>query len=394
MNRPPSPVMPFGERGEWLLGDGVTYLNHGSFGARRREVAMHQEALRRRLEHEPITFLDREGAERYSRAMAVVAAFIGAEAEGLGFVTNATTAIGCVARSLELAPGAEIVTTNEVYNGIRRLLEKVAAYAGGTYREITIPVPCAAPDAIAKAVMEGLRDETKLLVVDHVSSCTGIVFPIAKIIAACRERGIPVLIDGAHAPGMLDLNIAELRPDWYAANLHKWVCAPIGAGVLWTAPQWRETTRPMSASHPVNEAYSKAFQWQGTMDVTPWLSVETAIEIGARTGWDAIRRHNHELAIWMHEQLVDAWEVEPLSPLDGSMLGSMAAVRLPKDLADRFPDTALREQLYADHAIEVPSYAWKGGTVLRLSAQAYSRPEDMFLLLDKLGDIRSNPAKK
>jgi isopenicillin-N epimerase len=386
--------MPFGNRGDWLLRDGVTYLNHGSFGARRKEVALEQEALRRRLEDEPITFLEREGPQRHERAMAAVAAFIGADPAGLAFVTNATTAIGCVARSFDLAPEAEIVTTNEVYNGIRRLLEKVAAHAGGAYREITIPVPCTTPDAIAEAVIEGLRDETRLLVVDHVSSCTGIVFPVAKIIAACRERGIPVLIDGAHAPGMLNLNIADLQPDWYAANLHKWVCAPIGAGVLWTAPQWRDTTRPMSASHPVNEDYSKAFQWQGTMDVTPWLCVERAIEVGAKTGWEAIRSHNHALVTWMHQHLVDAWGAEPLSPLDGSMLGSMAAVRLPDDVAHRFPDTALRETLYADHAIEAPSYDWRGGVLLRLSAQAYSRAEDLFFLLDTLGRLRGNAPKK
>ncbi|HJN71086.1 MAG TPA: aminotransferase class V-fold PLP-dependent enzyme, partial [Phycisphaerales bacterium] len=227
---------------QWMLDPDITYLNHGSFGARPVSVFEAQIDLKRQFERSPIQFLDREGKVRVAEARATVAAFLGCSGEQLGFVENATTAIGCVLQSLDLPARAEIVSTSHVYNGVRQLLRAFTKKNGSTYREIDIQTPLHTSDEIVAKVIAGFSNHTKVLVLDHVASITSIVFPVKEIIAECRKRNITILIDGAHAPGMLELDIDDLAPDWYVGNLHKWVCGPPGAGFLWVNRDYLKTT--------------------------------------------------------------------------------------------------------------------------------------------------------
>lgn len=384
---PPAPISGFSDASAWSLDPQITYLNHGSFGARRCELIDHQQELRTAFEASPIEFLDRNRDAMIDTAAEEVCAFVGADRDGFGFVSNATTAIGCVLRSLSLGPGDQLVCTDHVYNGIRQLMSHVAEGAGAAYREIPVAVHEADESSIAEAVLAGL-DGATLLVIDHVSSPTAIRFPIAEIVAHCRKEGILVLVDGAHAPGMVELDIAALGPDWYAANLHKWACAPPGAGFLWAAPQHRRSTHPMTVSHYLGASYEAEFGWQGTRDITPWLCAGVSIAQCAAVGWNTIRQHNHALATWMHQELVRAWDLEPLSALDGHLLGSMASVRVPAWATAAIGDSLeLRDRLFCEHQVEVAIFDWNQELLMRVSAAAHNCSEDLVRLVSALESL-------
>jgi isopenicillin-N epimerase len=221
-------------------------------------------------------------------------------------------------------------------------------------------------------------------VIDHVTSPSGLVFPVAQIVAGCRDRGVDVLVDGAHVPGMIALDVEALAPAYYAANLHKWVCAPKGTAILWVSPRHQAEVHPTVISHNLDAGFAREFAWQGTRDIAAWLTAPVAIEFMSGLGWDRVLDHNHRMAVWAHQMLTDRWGVEPVSPLDGSLLGSMAAVRLPGRLADFDGNqlAALQQRLHDQHRIEVPMIPWKPA-MLRVSCQVYNRPEEY----ERLGEV-------
>ncbi len=376
----PAPI----RHSDWMLDPEITYLNHGSFGARPKEVFEAQQKYKREFEESPVHFLDRQ-KHRLKEARTVTAAFIGCDEDGFGFVENATTGIGCVMKSLQLEQGSEILTTNHVYNGIRQLLTHHASVNDLQYREIEIHLPVLSETDIIESISNALTSTTTLLVIDHVTSSTAIVFPIKQIVQLCKEKGVLVLVDGAHAPGMLDLNVNELDADWYVGNFHKWVCAPLGAAFVWSNQNHRDQTRPMTISHFLEQGYTSEFDWQGTRDISAWLAVQDAIAWGVQIGWDVIRAHNHQLATWMQLELTSKWGVEPLSPLDGRLLGSMVTVTLPS----YFPQTTeeclqWRDALYNNDGIESNIFEFEGKGMIRLSAQLYVQKQDVAHLVAKL----------
>jgi len=359
----------------WMLDPDITYLNHASFGARTVEVYEAQQRYKRQFEASPVNFLDRN-RHLIENARETVAHFVGADIDGFGFVENATTGVGCVIQSLNINEGDEIVTTDHVYNGVRQLLQHHAAKHSLRYTEVSIPLPLVNNQDILNRIAAAITSHTKLLVVDHVASASSIVFPIQQIVQLCREKGVLVLVDGAHAPGMLALDVLAVDADWYVGNLHKWVCAPVGAGFLWANESKRASTHPMTISHWLNQGFTKEFDWQGTRDVSSWLAAADAVRWGESIGWDNIRDHNHKFVTWMHESLVTDWDVEPLSPIDGRMLGSMATVVLPSGGPQSMEDClALRDVFYEKYSLEVPIFEFQGKGVLRVSAQLYAREE-------------------
>ena len=386
MLKPPESI----ESGPWMLDPKITYLNHGSFGARTCHVHQAQKEFKSRFETSPIQFLDRERKERIGGARAVVSEFLGCDPHGFGFVDNATTGVGCVVHSLKFDACDEILTTNHVYNGVRQLLSHHASSVGCTYREIEIDLPLQCATSLFETIVNAFTPSTKLFVVDHVASMTSLVFPVTEIVEECHRRGILVLVDGAHAPGMLNLHIDSIQPDWYVGNLHKWVCAPVGAGFVWTCELQRSNTHPLTVSHFLDTTYVDEFDWQGTKDISPWLAAATAVQWGDKIGWDRIRTHNRQMAMWMHQELVAALDVEPLTPLDGSLNGSMATVQLP----DGFPNTYetcddLRDEIYANHNIEVPLLVFDAMSLIRVSAQLYTKKSDIGLLIKVLRSFLS-----
>jgi isopenicillin-N epimerase len=372
---------------DFALDPSYAFLNHGSFGARPRAVIEAQQRRRMEFEARPIEWLDRKRNPMIEHAKDVLGRFIGALPQNFGFVTNATGGINAVLRSLTFRAGDELLTTNHVYNAVRQTMKYVAERipGGAKYVEIEIPLPVSSPDEITIAIEAAITSRTRVVVIDHVSSPTAIIFPVKDIVRMCAARGVDVLIDGAHAPGMLPLNIEEIGAAYYSGNLHKWMCAPVGAAFIWVRPDKQRDIHPTTISHFLNEGFTNEFNWQGTRDITPWLCVEDAMKYLERLGWDRVMRHNHELAAWVQRMLCDRWNVEPGSPVDGSMIGSMATVQLPGQeiLRRKFPEfLQLRERVFNEFRIEVPVVDWMGKLWVRPCCQVYNQSEQYERLAD------------
>jgi isopenicillin-N epimerase len=303
-------------------------------------------------------------------------------------VTNATAGVNTVFRSLRWRPGDEILTINHVYNAVRQSMRWMVRQAGVAIRELPVPLPFSGPDPVVDRIAEALSPATRLVVIDHVTSPTAVLLPVERIIKLCNDRGIDVLVDGAHAPGMIDLNIAKLDCTYYVGNLHKWVCAPIGAGFLWVLPDRQREIRPLVVSHFNEEGFSEAFTWQGTQNIAPWLCVNDALDYFDRFGWNRIRQHNHDMAVWVQQHLTQRWGTEPLTPLDGSMLGSMAAVRLPAELDVFSKPEEIISLLRNQHRIEVPVFDWNGMRLIRPSCQIYNSADQFKRLGDVIDSLR------
>lgn len=373
--QPPAPIAE-DLQSNWLLDDAITFLNHGSFGACPREVLAAQDAWRAKMEARPIEFLDRTLEDAFQTAREKIAPFLGLPRDDFAFVTNATSGVNAVLRSLQFEPGDELLTTSHVYPAVRQTMKYLAARAGATLREVTIDLPLSKPDDVLTALRAARTDRTRLVLVDHITSPTALRFPVEAIVKWCRDENLVVFVDGAHAPGMLELDVASIGADWYTGNFHKWCCAPKGAAFLYAAPERQRNLHPPTLSHFVGDGFLDEFNWQGTRDVTPWLTVPAAIEWMAQFDWKKIRAHNSQLARWAHAMLCDAWQVEPISPINGAMLGSMAAVRLPASITERWSEPiAFKKVLYDEHRIEVPINEFAGGWLLRVSCQIYNRPE-------------------
>ena len=382
--KPPSPL-PDSDIRHWMLSDELIFLNHGSFGARPRPIYAMQEDLRRSNESRPIEALVDQMIDVLPVVKRSIGQFIGADPDGIGMVQNASEAINSVVRSIEFAPGDEIVTTTHGYNAVLQLLRYVSNRSGAVLHEIPVPIPVRDAGESIAAVLDAISDRTRLVLIDHVTSPTALHVDVAGVIEHCRARGIDVLVDGAHAPGMLELDVTTLAPTWYVGNLHKWVCAPIGAAFLWTEEACRDRVHPAIISHGYTDGYAAEFDWQGTRDMSAWRLVPDVIDWMERQwGWASIRAHNHALATWAHAHLVESWNSDPLTPLSGELLGSMAAIRLPEGpFEQRFGDPLeLQRHLRHDFGIEVPIMDWGGRWLLRVSAQIYNRPDD-YLALDR-----------
>ena len=381
---PPEPLVPGDLAALFPLDRSYTFLNHGSFGSVPHEVLAAQQALRMEIEARPIEMIDRRMKSLLPIARERVARFVGARAEQLGFVVNATEGVNAVLRSLRWRAGDEIVVIDHVYNAMRQSLRRLAAEAGIVVREVVVPLPVVHARDWTDAIVAAFNDRTRMLLLDHITSPTALVLPAAEIVAEARARGIFALVDGAHAPGSIDLDVAAIGADAYTANLHKWVCAPKGAAFLAMEGRWLAETHPLATSHFFAEGFEREFDWQGTRDFTPWLTAPVAIDFFSRFGWTKVRAHNHAMATWAQAFLCGRWGVQPLSPLDGSMLASMAAVRLPQGVQQHFASpAALQAHLYDAHRVEIPIIDWKGPWHARVSCHLHTSPQ----LVERLADV-------
>lgn len=388
--QPPAPVGAE-LRSEWLLEPKVAFLNHGSYGAVPRCVFVEQTRWRLRIEAEPVELLGRRSAALLAEARKPIGDWLGMNADDFGFVTNATEGVNAVLQSIPLRAEDELLTTSHVYHAVRQAMKHAARRAGAGYREIEIPLPVHSPKQIADLVLSGITPSTRLLVVDHITSPTALLFPIETITAECARRGVEVLIDGAHAPGTVPLNVPATGATYYAGNLHKWACAPKGSGFLWVRRDRQSIVHPLVVSHFLGEGFAREFGWQGTRDMSGWLSVPRAIQFMSDIGWEKIRTHNHAMAAWVQQLLCEMWDVAPLSPPDGSMLGSMVTMALPKPLSDLTETDAavIQRRLYDDYRIEAPLMRWGGRTYVRPCCQIYNTAEEY----ERLGNAVRELAK-
>ena len=336
----------------WPLDPRVDFLNHGSFGATPRVVLEEQQAWRLQLEQEPVRFMVEQLEPALDAARAAVGAFVGAEPDDLAFVTNATTGVNTVLRSLHFDGDDELLTTDHEYNAVRNTLDLVAARDGARVVIAEVPFPIDSPGAVVASVLDAVTARTRLVVLDHVASATALVWPVAELVAELAARGIDTLIDGAHAPGMVDLDVAGLGAAYYTGNLHKWVCAPKGAAFLWVRRDRQAEIRPLVISHGANSPrrdrtrFRLEFDWLGTGDPSAWLAAPAAIDFGAALldgGWPALRDRNRALVLGARDMLAGVIGVAPPAPAD--MIGSMASLLLGWE---REPGTDRDVDLYGD----------------------------------------------
>ncbi len=373
----------------WTLDPAITFLNHGSFGACPVAVQQEQARWRDRLEAEPVRLFMRELEPAFDAVRARLGAFLGADPDELAFVSNATMGVNTVLRSLRLAAGDELLTTSHAYNACANALRFDADRSGAKVVVAQVPFPIASPDEVTAAVMAAVTPKTKFALLDHVTSPTGLVFPIADLVAALKAKGIAVMVDGAHAPGMLPLNLTALGADGYTGNLHKWVCAPKGAAFLHVPRARQAGVRPLVISHGANATrtdrsrFRVEFDWVGTMDPSPWLCVPAALDTMERSvpgGWPEVMRLNRALAIEARTLLAAALKVDVPAP--ESMLGALAALVLPGHVAGgaALPGSGgfdpLQDALFHQHRIEVPVFSFGGKRLIRISAQRYNRRAD------------------
>lgn len=372
----------------WTLDPAVTFLNHGSFGACPRVVLEAQAALRARMEAQPVRFLARELEGLLDQARAELAAFFRVPATDLAFVPNATHGVNAVVRSLPLQAGDEVLTTNHEYNASRNALNEAAARAGARVVVAAIPFPLRSPAEVVEAVTSAVTPRTRLLLIDHVTSPTGLVLPLEPILRELSRRSVDVLVDGAHAPGMLDLDLGALGAAYYTGNCHKWLCAPKGAAFLYVRPDKQGAVRPVSISHGANSPrtdrsrFLNEFDWTGTHDPTAYLCVPEALRcMGSMLpgGWPALRESNRRKVLEGRRVICEALGVEPPAPEE--MIGSLASIPLtdgvPQPTTTPFYADPLQERLLAEHGIEVPIVPWPAPPqrLVRISAQLYNRPE-------------------
>jgi isopenicillin-N epimerase len=385
--------MPAEVRLHWGLDPAVTFLNHGSFGACPKPVRRRQASLRREMEREPVAFLYRHYEARLDAARAAAAAFVGSDPADFVFVPNTTAGINAVLRSRRFAPGDELLTTDHEYNACRNVLDYVAARDGAGVTAASVPFPVTGSDALRTAI---------LVLVDHITSPTAMVFPVAELARELAGRGIDLLVDGAHAPGMLPLDVAALGAAYYTGNFHKWVCAPKGAAFLWVRRDRQAEIRPLAVSHGMNSRrtdrsrFQLEFDWTGTFDPTPGLCVPAAIAFMGSLlpgGWPALMSRNHRLAVAARQLLCESLGIP--APCPEELLGSMAALPLPDGAPDDlqpplFMDP-LQDALWFRHRIEVPIMPWPAPPrrVLRVSAQAYNTLDEYARLAAALQQERS-----
>jgi isopenicillin-N epimerase len=380
----------------WPLDPAVAFLNHGSYGACPAEVLRHQAALRAELEAEPVRFLGRELDGRLDAARAALAAFLGADPDDLAFVTNATGGVNAVLRSLDFAAGDELLTTDHAYGACKNTLDYVARRTGARVVIATIPFPVASPDEIVATVLARVTPKTRLALLDHITSPTALILPIEKLVQALAARGIDTLVDGAHGPGMVPLDLARLGAAYYSGNCHKWLCAPKGTAFLWVRRDRQAAVHPLTISHgatgerPGRTRFRLEFDWTGTNDPTGWLTVPKAIDyVGGLLpgGWPAVMARNRALALEARGLLCGAAGTAPACP--DEMVGSIASVRLPesslKNPAWRQADP-LQPRLFEGWGIEVPIMRWPGPPhrVIRVSAQLYNHRAQYARLADAL----------
>jgi isopenicillin-N epimerase len=371
----------------WTLDREIDFLNHGSFGACPLPVLEKQSELRARLERQPVQFFrDLEGL--LDEARAALGAFVGADGDDLAFVPNATLGVNTVVRSLELSAGDELLTTDHAYNSCRNAL-RWHERAGVKIVLARVPWPLLGPWQVVEAVLSAVTPRTRFVLLDHITSPTALVFPVVELVQRLQERGIDVMIDGAHAPGMVPLDLRALGAAYYTGNCHKWLCAPKGAAFLHVRRDRQERVKPIAYGHGLNSPrtdrspFRLQMDWIGTDDPTAYLCAPTAVEfLGSLLpgGWAELMERNHRLALRARTLLCQALRVEPPAP--ESMLGSMAAVPLPDYRGEAQPGSEawwhpLQKRLLQTNRIEVPVMIFPAlpRQLVRVSAQLYNSEE-------------------
>lgn len=365
----------------FLLDPDVVFLNHGSFGACPRPVFDVYQQWQHELERQPVLFLGRRSDALLDEARAVLAAYINADADEVIFVPNATIGLNTVARSLDLSAGDEILTTDHEYGAMDLMWTFICRQTGANYVRQSIPLPVDSHEAFVEKLWSAVTPRTKVIFLSHITSPTALIFPIADICRRAREAGIITVVDGAHAPGQIPVDMQQIGADFYAGNCHKWLCAPKGAGFLFARREHHHMIDPLVISWGWDETgtFASHNQWQGTRDIAAFLSVPAAIDFLNTYNWDAVRQRCHALASETQQLASDFTSLPPIQPDSPDWFGQMVTIALPPCDIE-----TVKNRLYDDYCIEVPLIDWNGQPLMRVSYQGYNTRDDMEALLTAL----------
>jgi isopenicillin-N epimerase len=375
-------------RNLFLLDPEIVFLNHGSFGACPRPVFEAYQHWQRELERQPVEFLGRRFNDLMREARTVLADFVGADADEVTYVTNATVGLNTVARSIELHPGDEVLSTDHEYGALDRTWRFLCDKFGAKYVRRPISVPINSADEVIEAVWAGVTDRTRVLFISHITSPTAIILPVRELITRARQRGIITIIDGAHAVGQLDLNLRELGADFYSSNCHKWLMSPKGSAFLYARRDVQHLVEPLVVSwgwqseHPSASRFIDEQEWQGTRDIAAYLSVPAAIQFFRDHNWPGVRQQCHELVRSAREQAAALTGLPPLTPDNPAWFSQLSALPLPPCDLD-----ALKRRLYDEYHIEIPVVAWNGRHFVRISIQGYNTQTDVEALSTALREL-------
>lgn len=368
-------------RALFQLDPDVIYLNHGAFGATPLPVFEVYQEWQRRIERQPTRFFSQEARPALRAAREALGAYVGARADDLVFVHNATFGVNVAARSLPLQPGDEVLTTTHEYGACNNAWEFVCAKRGATYVKQPITLPITDEAQIVDQFWRGVTPRTRVIYLSHVTSPTALTLPVQAICRRAREMDIYTVIDGAHAPGQIDLNLDALGADIYTGNLHKWLCAPKGAGFLWVREAVHAQIEPLVVGWGYGPErglfeendFVSATQWLGTDDISAYLSVPAAIEFLAAHDWSTVREQCHALLATALDRITAITRLAPPYLSESRLYHQMAVARIPAQL----DIAAFKQRLHSDYRIEVPCYAWQGYHFIRISVQGYNSAEDL-----------------
>ncbi|MBK9711385.1 MAG: aminotransferase class V-fold PLP-dependent enzyme [Kouleothrix sp.] len=361
----------------------MAFLNHGSFGACPRPVFAAYQGWQRALEQQPVEFLGRRLTALLAGARERLAAYLGAQADSLVYLPNATYGVNIVARSLALGPGDEVLATDHEYGAADRTWRFVCERSGARYVNQPIALPLGSAESFVEQLWAGVTERTRVIFLSHITSPTALIFPVAEVCRRARAAGILTLVDGAHAPGQIDLALDALGADFYTGNCHKWMCAPKSAGFLYARPERQALLQPLIVSWgwqsqtPGISPFMDYFEWRGTHDPAAYLAVPEAIDFQAGRGWPDLRAACHRLLIEAERRIVALSDQPPISAPDGFV--QMRTIPLPPcDVA------AVKRRLWDEFQVEVPLVEWGGRQFVRVSIQCYNSPNDVDRLVEAL----------
>lgn len=374
-------------RNEFLLFPDVVFLNHGSFGACPRSVFERYQAWQLELERQPVEFLGRRQKQLMAEARAQLAEYLGAGTDDVVYLPNVTTALNIVARSLPLNDGDEILTSDHEYGALERTWTFVTEQRKARIAVQKLPIPLTDPQEIVETIWAGVTEKTRVLFLSHITSPTAVRLPIEPLIQRARERDIWTVIDGAHAPGQIDLDLISMGVDFYGGNCHKWMSSPKGAGFLYARPEVQPLIEPLVVSwgwrprDAWHTPFVDSIQRQATHDISAYLSVPAAIEFQREHDWPTVRDECHELVRLARQRMTELTGVEQLVADDPRWFAQMGTLQLPTGTNVE----ELKRRLYDEHRIEIPAHHWGDAPCLRISVQGYNTRSDVERLVEAVG---------
>ncbi|MFN7035099.1 MAG: aminotransferase class V-fold PLP-dependent enzyme [Bellilinea sp.] len=380
---------PSSYRSLFLLRPDIVFLNHGSFGATPIPVFERYQSWQRELERQPVEFLGRRAKNLLAQSRAVLAEYLHTRPDNLVYVTNATTGLNIIARSLNLSEQDEVLSTDHEYGALDRTWRFLAQKRGFKYINQPINLPVEKTDQILADFWAGVSSNTKVIFISHITSPTAIILPVKDICNLARLRGILTIVDGAHAPGQIDLDLEDIGADFYVGNLHKWLCAPKGSAFLYARPEVQHLIEPLVVSWgwesetPGESSFIDYLEWSGTRDISAFLTVPDAIQFQRQLDWNALRLKCHQLAALTRRVIEEVIDQPALYPDDPLWYMQMGSVPLPNGI----DPLAVQERLYQEFKVEIPVTHWRNQHFIRFSLQIYNDESDILTLKKALSDI-------